>query len=104
MQKMLDNMDRERYQIQLADVPYCPYCGGVMETNLRKDARFAEMEHFRQQPAYEVFLRNSARGLLELLELGVGFNTPGIIRFPFEKIAFVVGADIAVVLEALVAG
>jgi hypothetical protein len=39
-----------------------------------------------RQAAYQEFLNRSTGGKLLLLELGVGFNTPGIIRWPFERI------------------
>lgn len=70
-------------------VPHCPVCGGPMEPNLRKD------EHFVQDPAwyeaqrrYHDFLDAHEDGDLVLLEIGVGFNTPGIIRFPFEQFVY----------------
>jgi hypothetical protein len=40
-----------------------------------------------RQPAYADFVNRAFTGRLVLLELGVGFNTPGIIRWPFERIA-----------------
>lgn len=68
-------------------VPRCP-CGAAMEPNLRKDGYFVEDERWhRQAGRYERFIENAARGRCVLLELGVGFNTPSIIRFPFERMA-----------------
>jgi hypothetical protein len=40
-----------------------------------------------RQPAYEEFVNRSFTGRVVLLEFGAGFNTPGIIRWPFERIA-----------------
>jgi hypothetical protein len=40
-----------------------------------------------RQPAYAEFVNRSFAGRLLLLELGVGFNTPSIIRWPFERVA-----------------
>ncbi len=62
----------------------CPVCGGNMDMNLRKDANFAQDENwYRQSKRYSEFLTRAKNVLL--LEIGVGFNTPGIIRFPFEQ-------------------
>ena len=56
-----------------------------MEVNLRKDAFFVEDEHWHKlQNNYEKFTNLYKDKKLVLWELGVGFNTPGIIRFPFE--------------------
>ena len=66
----------------------CPVCGGNMDMNLRKDANFVQDENwYRQSEKYEASLsRNKGKNVV-LLEIGVGFNTPGIIRFPFEQMA-----------------
>ena len=67
-------------------VPKCPVCGGNMEMNLRKDANFVQDENwYKQDKRYGEFLDKSQDKNLLLLEIGVGFNTPGIIRFPFEQ-------------------
>ena len=64
----------------------CPMCGGNMDMNLRKDANFVQDENwYRQSERYEEFLASTKNKNVVLLEIGVGFNTPGIIRFPFEQ-------------------
>jgi NAD-dependent protein deacetylases, SIR2 family len=70
-------------------VPVCPVCGGNMDVNLRHN------EHFVQDKAwhaaserYECFMAKARESRLVMLELGVGFNTPGIIRYPFENLAY----------------
>ena len=64
----------------------CPVCGGNMDMNLRKDANFVQDKNwYRQSEKYEDFLYRSKGKNVVLLEIGVGFNTPGIIRFPFEQ-------------------
>jgi NAD-dependent SIR2 family protein deacetylase len=68
-------------------VPECPRCGGVMEPNLRKDMFFVEDETWRQASnRYKQFLTALGRRPVVLLELGVGYNTPTIIKMPFEEI------------------
>lgn len=67
-------------------VPKCPVCGGNMAMNLRCDQYFVEDEHWHEAARrYEIFLKENRKQSIVLLELGVGFNTPAIIRFPFEK-------------------
>lgn len=66
-------------------VPICSICGEKMEVNLRKDAYFVQDDNwYKQNKAYNNFIDNIKDKKVVLLELGVGFNTPIIIRFPFE--------------------
>lgn len=70
-------------------VPICPVCGEVMETNLRKDSYFVQDDRwYEQNKRYEEFLTKAKNKKLLLIEFGVGFNTPGIIRFPFEQMVY----------------
>ena len=65
-------------------IPYCPKCGKPMTVNLRSDNTFAEDEGWNiAQNRYADFLRRHEGLNILLLELGVGGNTPGIIKYPF---------------------
>ncbi len=65
-------------------VPYCPVCGKPMAMNLRADDSFVEDEGWHKaSAAYSDFLRNHTGGHVLYLELGVGANTPVIIKYPF---------------------
>ena len=69
-------------------VPKCPICGGTMDMNLRKDQYFVQDEAwYEAEERFSDFLTDALGENLVLLEVGVGFNTPTIIRFPFEKLA-----------------
>lgn len=79
----------ENLKIPKQLVPKCPVCGGNMEMNLRKDANFVQDENwYKQAKQYEQFLDEIEDKNVVLLEIGVGFNTPGIIRFPFEQMTY----------------
>lgn len=85
---LFKQMNRERSNCAVPSrlVPRCPVCGGPMVMNLRCDRYFVEDDHWNQAAGrYGAFLEWAAGRRLLLLELGVGFNTPAIIRFPFEK-------------------
>lgn len=70
-------------------VPKCPICHGNMEVNLRKDNHFVQDDAwYSAKNNYEQFLKDSSGHKLVLIELGVGYNTPGIIRYPFEQYTF----------------
>ncbi len=69
-------------------LPRCPVCGGDLVPHLRVDGSFVENDNWREAGRrYRSFVENARDQRLVLLELGVGYNTPGIIRFPFERIA-----------------
>lgn len=84
--EMIKNIDDD-LKVTHELVPICPVCGESMEPNLRKDGYFVEDELWeKQSEAYRKFLEDNKDKKIVLLEFGVGFNTPGIIRFPFEKL------------------
>lgn len=65
-------------------VPRCPHCGRSMTMNLRCDNSFVEDEGWHKAAErYENFLRTRQGQKIVFLELGVGFNTPVIIKYPF---------------------
>ena len=65
-------------------LPVCPHCGKPLTMNLRSDNKFVEDEGWhRAAERYEDFLRIRAGGKILFLELGVGYNTPVIIKYPF---------------------
>ena len=67
-------------------VPHCPRCGRPMTMNLRCDDTFAEDEGWHTAAArYSDFLRTRKNQSVLFLELGVGFNTPVIIKYPFWR-------------------
>lgn len=65
-------------------VPKCPVCGAPMTMNLRSDNTFVQDEGWHQAASrYGDFLRRHKGLRILFLELGVGNNTPGIIKYPF---------------------
>lgn len=75
-------------KIPMSLIPHCPICGGKMEINIRKDEYFVQDNRWQESfNHYRAFMQKAGEGNTLLLELGVGYNTPGIIRFPFERLA-----------------
>lgn len=65
-------------------IPYCPACGAPMSMNLRADDAFVEDDGWHKAAErYRDFVRSHAGQKILYLELGVGGNTPGIIKYPF---------------------
>lgn len=69
-------------------VPRCPVCGAPMTMNLRADDTFVEDEGWHAAAThYRDFVRRHRGSRLLLLEIGVGANTPVIIKYPFWRMA-----------------
>ena len=70
-------------------VPHCPKCGRPMTMNLRVDGTFVQDEGwYAAARRYEDYLRRHKGLRVLFLELGVGGNTPGIIKYPFWKMTY----------------
>ena len=75
---------RQNMKIPTELLPVCPHCGKPMTMNLRSDDKFVEDEGWhRAAERYENFLRTRNGQKILFLELGVGYNTPVIIKYPF---------------------
>lgn len=65
-------------------IPTCPDDGSAMTTNLRADYSFVEDDGWHKaNEAYNGFIRSHKDARTLYLELGVGANTPVIIKYPF---------------------
>ena len=84
IREMVDRQRNMRIPSEL--IPACPHCGRPMTLNLRSDDSFVEDEGWhRAAERYENFLRTRAGQRILFLELGVGYNTPVIIKYPFWR-------------------
>ena len=76
--------EQKNMKIPSALVPRCPHCGKPLTMNLRSDDRFVEDKGWhRAAERYANFLRTREGQTVLFLELGVGYNTPVIIKYPF---------------------
>ena len=81
VRRMVEEQKDMRVPTEL--IPKCPVCGKPMTMNLRSDLKFVEDEGWHEAAErYENFIR-TRKGKVLFLELGVGYNTPGIIKIPF---------------------
>ena len=81
-------MVKEQCNMKIPDelIPRCPHCGKPMAMNLRCDDSFVQDEGwYAAAERYEEFIRRHRNLHILFLELGVGFNTPGIIKYPFMQ-------------------
>ena len=82
IRQMLDRQRDMRVPAQL--LPVCPHCGRPLTLNLRSDDKFVEDAGWHAAAArFGRFLRAREGKRILFWELGVGGNTPGIIKYPF---------------------
>lgn len=83
---MVRRMVKEQKDMKIPSelVPYCPVCGAPMTMNLRCDDTFVQDKGwYAASDCYHDFLRRHEGMRVLYLELGVGGNTLGIIKYPF---------------------
>ncbi len=82
---VLDMLEQQKnMRIPTGLIPRCPVCGKPMSMNLRSDDTFVEDEGWHAAARrYRHFLAACNDKHVLYLELGVGENTPGIIKYPF---------------------
>ena len=68
-------------------IPHCPVCGKPMAMNLRADDKFVQDGGwYGSCGRYERFIEAHRHSRVLYLELGVGYNTPSIIKYPFMRL------------------
>ena len=79
--------EQKNMQIPSELVPKCPVCGKPMTMNLRADDTFVEDDGWHSAcERYERFIKEDKKKKVLYLELGVGMNTPVIIKYPFWQL------------------
>ncbi len=88
-EEFVRRMVREQREMRIPNelIPRCPVCGKPMTMNLRADDKFVQDEGWEAAcKRYETFINAHRRGNVLYLELGVGYNTPAIIKYPFWRL------------------
>ena len=93
--KTYDNYDtvvsmieqQENMTVPTELIPRCPVCGKPMTMNLRSNDKFVEDEGWHKAAErYNSFIAENKNKNIVYLELGVGGNTPVIIKYPFWQL------------------
>jgi NAD-dependent SIR2 family protein deacetylase len=87
-EKEINEMVREQRNCKIPSnlIPHCPICEAEMSMNLRADDTFVQDDGwYKAARNYENFVNAHKTGKIVFLELGVGYNTPGIIKYNFWK-------------------
>ncbi|MES0884304.1 SIR2 family NAD-dependent protein deacylase [Roseibium sp. SCP14] len=86
--EMLPHVDRTTQLVtDRSTLPVCPNCGGPVFMNVRGGNWFIEHPYKAEADAINTWLSENQNKTLAILEIGAGFNTPGVIRLPMEAVA-----------------
>jgi NAD-dependent SIR2 family protein deacetylase len=87
--RILPAIDQDSFAVNDPSlIPRCPRCGGPVFLNVHLDAGYNAEPYKKQFHNYHNWLQVSANKNILIFELGVGFNSPGVIRWPFERIVY----------------
>lgn len=81
MEQMIAHTNTKTAAIPTELLPVCPHCGAPLRLAFRDYPSYES-----EKANYQAWLNRSENGMLCILEIGVGFNSPGVIRVPFERI------------------
>jgi NAD-dependent SIR2 family protein deacetylase len=85
-EEMILSMLRQQENLRIPSdlIPICPNCGKPLTINLRSDNHFVQDKGWDDAcRRYENFIRHHKDSNILYLEIGVGYNTPGIIKYNF---------------------
>ena len=86
IREMAANVDPETQFLTNEDlIPRCPNCGGEVYMNVRSGGFFIDDPYQQGAKNLNNWLKENSQKKLLFLEIGVGYNTPGVIRYPFEN-------------------
>jgi NAD-dependent SIR2 family protein deacetylase len=88
LQRVLAAIDPETQEVGDPDcIPRCIRCGGDVFLNVRGGRWFVETPYQAQMERWRHWINDESNERLLLLDIGSGFNTPGVIRWPMERMA-----------------
>ncbi len=80
--------DQESIAQILEKIAVCPICGKPLRFHTKSEEGYLESGYLDQWQNYNRWLSCTLNWKLCVLELGVGFEYPQVIRWPFEKITY----------------
>ena len=87
LDKILPHIDPANQEVtDLSCIPSCPRCGGDMFMNVRGGNWFIDRPYKSQKTALSEWIDNTIDKRIVVLDIGTGFNTPGVVRRPAENV------------------
>lgn len=89
LDKLLAHLDPVTHEISdTSAIPRCPKCGGEMFMNVRGGRWFIEKPYEQQGARFQSWVHEHLHTPMLIMDLGTGFNTPGVVRWPVEQITY----------------
>lgn len=88
LRRITAHMNQETYECPKEYYPVCPRCHAPAIQNMRGYHNFIEDRVMWNREDFERYVKEAERYRTVFLELGAGFNSPGIIRHPFQRLAY----------------
>lgn len=89
LDRLLAHLDPLTHEItDPAVIPRCPRCGGDMFMNVRGGKWFIEKPYEQQRARFQAWIHQHLHTPMVIMDMGTGFNTPGVIRWPMEQITY----------------
>ncbi len=85
---IVSNINPKTKKIDPSIIPKCPNCGGPVFMNVRGGSWFIEEPYKAQAKRFNNWIQKADNCQILVLEIGAGFNTPGVVRWPMEQIVF----------------
>lgn len=82
-------LEEYAHEIESGKEPICPKCGQSLVMNHIGTKKYSEEGYLKKWNIYMKWLQGSLNRKICILEFGVGMKYPSVIRWPFEKIAFI---------------
>lgn len=84
-----EEMQHKTWEFCVEDTnPVCPVCGRAGTLNVLRNMPYQESGYLEAWKIYQTWLQHTIHRKIVLLELGEGFQTPTVMRWPFEKLVF----------------
>ncbi|MBY9020388.1 MAG: NAD-dependent protein deacetylase of SIR2 family [Candidatus Lokiarchaeota archaeon] len=88
IEEISSRIDPKTKKIDPRIIPKCPNCGGPVFMNVRGGSWFIEEPYKEQAKRFNKWIQKANNCQLLVIEIGAGFNTPGVVRWPMEQIVF----------------
>lgn len=86
LRNIIEYTNMETFSCRTCDIPCCPYCGAPAVQNIRGQDNFVSAPSMENKEKFERFVAEARFCKTVFIELGVGFNSPGMIRHPFQRL------------------
>lgn len=88
-ERMVGDLKNPELSLKKIQKPVCRYCGKEMVINTIEQENYMEDGYIKSWELYRKWLTGTLNKKICLLELGVDFKYPSVIRWAFEKVAFI---------------